>query len=188
MFRDESNKVMKKAHAQWGGASEVSEQGDWSGSSPTSMSPSSARSRSSAPEAAVPPPSTTVITNSRKSSAEKRLIKEICATPVDKGIQFYIEHYVIGLPDEPRAGHELQGIKWFHSRATRDIIAAVGMAGLSNLTGDKEMGALSRYHYGLALHNVASSVRGPESLELDLIMRIVVMMAMYEVSYRCQGW
>jgi hypothetical protein len=188
MFRDESNKVMKKAHAQWGGASEVSEQGDSSGSSPDSASPSSARSRSSAPEATIPPPSTTVTTSSRKTSAGKRLIKEICATPVDKGIQFYIEHYVIGLPDEPRAGHELQGVKWVHSRATRDIIAAVGMAGLSNLTGDNEMGTLSRYHYGLALHNVASSVRDPKSLELDLVMRIVVMMAMYEVSYRCQKW
>jgi hypothetical protein len=62
------------------------------------------------------------------------------------------------------------------------------MAGLSNLTGDNEMGTLSRYHYGLALHNVASSVRDPKSLELDLVMRIVVMMAMYEVSYRCQEW
>ncbi|KAH6636274.1 hypothetical protein F5144DRAFT_601032 [Chaetomium tenue] len=145
------------------------------------MSPSSARSRSSAPEAAVPPPSTTVTTNSRKTSAGKRLVKEIYATPVEKGIQFYLEHYVIGLPDEPRAGHELQGVKWFHSRATRDIIAAVGLAGLSNLTGDKELSTLSRYHYGLALRNVSSSVRDPKSLELDLVMRTVVMMAMYEV-------
>ncbi|KAK3295677.1 uncharacterized protein B0H64DRAFT_322315 [Chaetomium fimeti] len=121
------------------------------------------------------------VRNVRKTAAGKRLIKEICATPVDKGIQFYIEHYIIGLPDEPRAGHELRGIKWVHSRATRDIIAAVGLAGLSNLTGDKEMNTLSKHHYGLALHNMASSVRDMGSIELDLIMRTVVMMAMYEV-------
>ncbi|KAH6849986.1 hypothetical protein B0I37DRAFT_413420 [Chaetomium sp. MPI-CAGE-AT-0009] len=134
----------------------------------------------------MPPPATTVTANSRKTTAGKRLVKEICASPVDKGIQFYIEHYVIGLPDEPRAGHELRGVKWVHSRATRDIIAAVGLASLSNLTGDKEMSTLARHHYGLALHNVASSVRNMKSLdvkslELDLIMRIVILMAMYEV-------
>ncbi|AEO68844.1 uncharacterized protein THITE_2090350 [Thermothielavioides terrestris NRRL 8126] len=51
-----------------------------------------------------------------------RLIKEICASPVDKAVQFYIEHYVISLPDEPRDGQELREMKWVHSRETRDIM------------------------------------------------------------------
>lgn len=113
--------------------------------------------------------------------------KEVCATPIDKAIQFYIEHYVIGLPDEPRIGQDLRGTKWIHSRETRDIMAAVGMAGLSNLTGDKEMSTLAKHHYGLALQNVSSSIRNPSRLELDIVMRAVVMMAMYEVrlSWSC---
>ncbi|KAK4031917.1 hypothetical protein C8A01DRAFT_20939 [Parachaetomium inaequale] len=127
------------------------------------------------------PPSTTVATKGRRSSGGKRLAKEIIATPVDKAIQFYVEHYVLGLPDEPRAGHELRGIKWVHSRETRDIMAAVGMASLSNLTGDKEMNTLAKHHYGLALQNMASSVRNMASVDIDLVLRAVVMMAMYEV-------
>ncbi|KAL2164218.1 hypothetical protein VTH06DRAFT_3434 [Thermothelomyces fergusii] len=78
--------------------------------------------------------------------------------------------------------HELQGVRWLHSRETRDIMAAVGLAGMSNLSGSKELNMLARHHYGLALQNMVSSVRDVSKLDLDLVLRIVVMMAMYEVS------
>jgi hypothetical protein len=135
------------------------------------------------PEAATPPSTTVAAAKGRRTNAEKRLAKEIIATPVDKAIQFYVEHYVLGLPDEPREGHELREIRWVHSRETRDIMAAVGMASLSNLTGDKEMNTLAKHHYGLALQTMASSVRNMASVDLDLVLRAVVMMAMYEVSF-----
>jgi hypothetical protein len=109
------------------------------------------------------------------------LPKEICALPVEKAVQFYLEHCVIGFPDEPRHGQELQGMRWIHSRETRDIMAAVGFAGLSNLNGDKEMNLLAKHHYGLALRNMASSVQNMAGLDLELVIRAVVMMAMYEV-------
>ncbi|KAK4156746.1 white-opaque regulator 1 [Chaetomidium leptoderma] len=180
MFRDESTKVMQKAHAQWGVA-ELSELGDSAASSPTSTPPSSTRGRSLVPETATPRP-TTLATRARKSPEGKRLVREICATPIDKAIQFYVEHYVIGLPDEPRVGQELQGTRWVHSPETRDIMAAVGLAALSNLTGDKEMDILAKHHYGLALQNMASTVRNIAGVDIDLVLRAVVMMAMYEVT------
>lgn len=181
MFRDESTKVMQKAHAQWG-VTESSELGESSSSSPASTSPPS-RSGSSVPEGSSPRPATSIATRGRKRSPEgQRRFIEICATPIDKAIQFYLEHYVIGLPDEPRAGQELQGIKWVHSRETRDIMAAVGFAGLSNLTGDKEMSTLAKQHYGLALHNMAFYVGNLAGADVELVMRAIVMMAMYEVS------
>jgi hypothetical protein len=181
MFRDESTKVMQKAHAQWG-VSEPSEGGESSSPSPTSAaSPSSTKSRWSVSEVAAPR-AAHLVPKTRRSSEGKRLTKEICASPVDKGIQFYIEHCVIGLPDEPRHGQELHGLKWVHSRETRDSMAAVGLAGLSNLTGDKEANTLAKHHYGLALQNIASAVRNMAGLDLEVILRAVVMMAMYEVS------
>jgi hypothetical protein len=184
MFRDESTKVMQKAHAQWG-VSE-SELGEASGSSPTSTaSPASTRSRSSMSEAPSPRPPTTLATATRarrKSPEERRLAREILPTPVDKAIQFYIEHYVIGLPDEAKAGQELQGLRWVHASGTRDIMAAVGMAGLSNLNGDRQLSMLAEQHYGLALQNITSSIRDMAALDLDIVLRSVVMMAMYEVS------
>lgn len=62
-------------------------------------------------------------------------------------------------------------------------MAAVGMASMSNLNGDKEMNTLAKYHYGLALQSMASSVRDLGSLDIDIVLRVVVMMAMYEVSF-----
>lgn len=103
---------------------------------------------------------------------------------MDRAIQFYIEHYVIGLPDEPKVGQELQGRPWVHSAVTREIMAAVGLASLSNINGDKKFSTLSKQHYGRALHNISSSImaRHVPELDLDVILRAVVMMAMYEVS------
>jgi hypothetical protein len=182
MFRDESTKVMQKAHAQWG-VSE-SELGEASGSSPTSTaSPTPTRNRSSMSEAPSPRPPTTFATRGRRKSPEERqLAREIPPTPVDKAIQFYIEHYVIGLPDEAKVGQELQGLRWIHASGTQDIMAAVGMAGLSNLNGDRQLSILAKQHYGLALQNITSSIRDIAGLDLEIVLRSVVMMAVYEVS------
>lgn len=113
---------------------------------------------------------------------------ELCATTVDKAIQFYIERYVIGLPDEPKAGQELQAQRWVHADATRGIMAAVGLAGLSNITGDKQMNTLARQHYGVALQNMSLSIRDVTRLDLEIALRAIVMMAMFEVSLPVAPW
>ncbi|KAK0732846.1 hypothetical protein B0T21DRAFT_385030 [Apiosordaria backusii] len=197
MFRDESSKVIKRAHAQWG-VPETSEQGEGSGSSPTSSTSSSSSttsptststaspitSRRRVPVTDPPRSATSVFTFKREApEVGYRVPKEIPINAVDKAIQFYIEHYVIGLPDEPKVGQELQGKVWVHSPATREIMAAVGLASLSNITGDKTMSTLSKQHYGRALQRISTSIMAkhvPE-LDLDVILRAVVMMAMYEV-------
>ena len=184
MFRDESTKVIQKAQAQWGVA-EPSESGESSTSPPVAYSPQSTGSRSWVSEAATRRPAALVAQDWR-SSEGARLTQEISASPFDKAIQFYLEHYVIGLPDEAKSGQELQGMRWVHSSLTRNIMAAVGLAGLSNLTGDKETNTLAKHHYGLALQNIASTVRNMSGeVDLDLTMRAVIMMAIYEVSSSC---
>ncbi|KAK4169303.1 hypothetical protein QBC43DRAFT_60166 [Cladorrhinum sp. PSN259] len=198
MFRDESSKVIKRAHAQWGVPAET-EPGEPSGASPTlsTSSSSSSPSSSSSSPSSLSPVSTRSINSSLGSPTSVKsmlkvqrgrrsapgLLNEVPATAVDKAVQFYIEHYVIGLPDEPKAGQELQGLQWVHAPATRNIMAAVGLAGLANLTGDKEMDNLAGQHYGHALQKMSTSITGKNvaGLDLEVILRTVVMMAMFEV-------
>ncbi|KAK4204442.1 hypothetical protein QBC40DRAFT_272857 [Triangularia verruculosa] len=197
MFRDESSKVIKRAHQQWG-VPETSEQGEGSRSSPTSSTSSSSSSTSpTSTSTASPltwrrrnlvsesPRSTSSVITFKRETPEVgyRVPKEISINAADRAIQFYIEHYVIGLPDEPKVGQELQGRRWVHSPATREIMAAVGLASLSNINGDKQLSTLSKQHYGRALQSISSSIMAkhvPE-IDLDVILRTVIMMAMYEV-------
>ncbi|KAK4230778.1 hypothetical protein QBC38DRAFT_451807 [Podospora fimiseda] len=200
MFRDESSKVIKRAHAQWGLPAE-SEPGEPSRSSPTpsasSSSSASSPSSSSSPSSLSPvsahtahsshgfgsPTEARPLVKVERKPPVQNLIRDIPAAVVDKGIQFYLEHYVIGLPDEPRAGQELRGVQWVHAPATRNIMAAVGLAGLANLNGDKEMDTLAQQHYGMALQKMSTSIRGRDisGLDMEVILRAVVMMAMFEV-------
>ncbi|KAK0722800.1 hypothetical protein B0T26DRAFT_234306 [Lasiosphaeria miniovina] len=180
MFRDESTKVIQKAHAQWGVA-ESPETGESSDLSPASAS-SSASSNGSrawtldrARHESLPPPDGHIVFLAN-------MHREIDATKIDKAVQFYIERYVIGLPDEPKVGQELQGKKWAHTPEVRDIMAAVGLASMSNLTGNKELYILAREQYGLALRHMALSIRNSRgALDLEVAMRMVVMLALFEM-------
>ncbi|KAL2270292.1 hypothetical protein VTJ83DRAFT_2476 [Remersonia thermophila] len=198
MFRDESSKVMQKAHAQWG-VSEPSELGEASGSLPTTTaSPVPIRTRSSGPgatstttttaaaaAAATASPSSAILPakqRRRRSPEETRLPTELKETPADKAIRFYIQNYIIGLPDEPRTAKDLQGTRWLHSREMRNIMAAVGLAAMSNLSGDKAMNTLAKQHYGQVLQTIASSMRNIATVDLDVVLRAVIIMAVYEVT------
>jgi hypothetical protein len=175
MFRDESNKVIRKAHAQWGLTTPVRSRETSAPAQGPSAADVDAESKSGA-----------VVSAKNRLSTEgvgKSLPKEISATPVEKAIQFYLEHYVIGLPDEPKVGQELQGRRWIHSPETRDIMAAVGFSAQANLHNDRELNTLARQHYGSALHSISSRIQNITDIDLEVILRAVVMMATYEVSY-----
>jgi len=174
MFRDESTKVIQKAHAQWG-VQDSPESSEASGSSPTSVSPSSGsgRTRSSFTESV-----------SSVSPVSPAVPREIHATRIDRAVQFYLEHFVIGLPDEAKAGEDLRQERWVFSKTTRDVMAAVGLASQSNLQGDKELMTLARQQYGLALRGTASGLQDIQGLDVDVFIRAIVMLGMFEVSLR----
>jgi hypothetical protein len=192
MFRDESSKVMQKAHAQWG-VTEPSELGDPSSTSPISTASSSSssssvgstRSRSSGTPGSAQPssPATSLSANQRRRRGPEgpQLPAEITVTPGEKGIRFYIDNYILGLPDEPKSAKELQGLRWLHSCEMRNIMAAVGLAAMSNLSGDKALNTLAKHHYGQVLQTIASSMRNMATLDVDVVLRTVVIMAVYEV-------
>ncbi|KAM7199794.1 white-opaque regulator 1 [Rhypophila sp. PSN 637] len=180
MFRDESTKVIQKAHAQWGVAESL-ESGESSSSSPTSTtSPSSTSSRSR----------TSIRRISRSKSSTPPADDswtwvgapvELYATRSDQAVRFFIEHYLVGHPDEPKASRELQGVGWIHAPQIQNIMAAVGLASMSNLTGDKDLQIMAREKYGLALRQMVSSIANLESIDLSVSMRTIIILALFEV-------
>ncbi|KAK1595208.1 uncharacterized protein LY79DRAFT_511109 [Colletotrichum navitas] len=60
-------------------------------------------------------------------------------------------------------------------------MCAVGLAGLYNLTGNVEMMATAREKYGSALRQTGKLIRPPHTPSIDVTMRSVVALAMFEV-------
>lgn len=109
------------------------------------------------------------------------LTKEVQTTLIDRAVQFYLEHYVIGLPDEARVGQDLQQEPWVFSTITRDTMAAVGLASQSNLTGDRDLMVLARRQYGQALQGTAFGLRNILGLDVGVYLRAIVMLGMFEI-------
>ncbi|KAK1756191.1 white-opaque regulator 1 [Echria macrotheca] len=180
MFRDESTKVIQKAHAQWGVQGPPSDSSEASGSSPPSISPSgtSGRSRTSIAESTG---SSSPVSSEESRLAAPRVPLEITTTSVDRAVQFYLEHYVIGLPDEAKSGYELQQHRWVFAPTTRQVMAAVGLAGLSNIAGDKDTMLMARQQYGIALRDTAMALQNFQHHDVDITLRAVVMLGMFEI-------
>jgi hypothetical protein len=225
MFRDESSKVIQKAHAQWGvgdsasgglstqtsssslASSYASNASTHSSSSSSSSSaslhahsassvtvgwptsPDSTPSRQALPPTPSSPSSSSSIIS--KSSATNtalavfaqptRLPTPIDSSIEDQGIQFYVNRYLIGHPDEPRHPGDLTNTEWLWDPAVQDIMAAVGLASLSNLRGDSRMMTTARQKYGLALRQTGRLIQTSSMPDFEVTMRSVVMLAMFEL-------
>ncbi|KAF9875651.1 hypothetical protein CkaCkLH20_07032 [Colletotrichum karsti] len=214
MFRDESTKVIKKAHAQWGVA-EGSENGASRSSVSTAPSPppssSPAYSRKSTPTStgaasrngkAIASPASSFALTSPSSSSRSAGSASPIALPVikqepvrdtspisirvgptleEQGLQFYVNRYLVGHPDEVKSAQDLAGEPWVWHPALQDVMTAVGLAGLYNLTGNVEMMATAREKYGSALRQTGKLIRPPHNPSIDVTMRAVVALAMFEV-------
>ncbi|KAL0767473.1 hypothetical protein CaCOL14_009712 [Colletotrichum acutatum] len=216
MFRDESTKVIKKAHAQWGvtdGAENGAERASAStapsppASSPSYSrkgSPNNTRSTSRSGAANVPSPASSSASFSASPSSTYRsagsssppalpAVKkehnresspptlQIGPTLEEQGVQFYVNRYLIGHPDEPKNGQDLNTEGWIWHPAVQDVMCAVGLAGLHNLTGNAKMMSTAREKYGSALRHTGKLIRPPHTPSIDVTMRAVVALAMFEV-------
>lgn len=205
MFRDESTKVMQKAHAQWGvpegsesatplvaaqsasyvlspSAASSSSSTSSSGSECAALSPVSNRQPSiSSPSSQQTQPSPAASTQSFNSVISLPVTSSISPTLDDQGTQFYISRYILGHPDEPKTPEELNSTEWVWNPALRDIMVAVGLAGVSNLKADEEMMSIARQRYGSALRQTSQLIQSADAPSLDVTMRAVIMLAMFEV-------
>ncbi|KAJ3461830.1 hypothetical protein MRS44_010383 [Fusarium solani] len=235
MFRDESSKVMQKAHAQWGvgeSGSEMTSQASSSSSASSSASTSASAASSvptlscststntklapySAPSSAIsssasstaywstspsslvshqtspptpPSPNSYHQTSSSTSAAQPVAVvpPPRLPTPVDpsleeQGVQFYINRYLIGHPDEPKTPGDLSSTEWLWDPAVQDVMAAVGLASLSNLRGDHNLMTTARQRYGMALKQTGRLIQTSVTPDFEVTMRSVVMLAMFEL-------
>ncbi|ORY69902.1 uncharacterized protein BCR38DRAFT_420374 [Pseudomassariella vexata] len=170
MFRDESSKVIQKAHASWT-------------SSPSSAS-SSGSSRS--------PHDSSTSTNLSWSRAEetKRKLQVIAANVPPKvqtnveeiGIQFFMNRYLMTHPTAPEAPDHM-ALYSGGTVAMRNVMIAVGLAGLSNTQGNHDLKWVARQRYTAALKqtNQLIAAKRMDQSKIMVPLSAVVMLALFEV-------
>lgn len=191
---------MQKAHAQWGmsesqvvspslgGASYASSMASSPVPSSTSpLSPSSCRQSPQTPASPVlSDPSSFISSSSNTTSSavavQPSLCKPLGPNHEEQGVQFYINRYLIGHPDEPKTAGDLSSTQWLWSPALQDIMAAVGLAGLSNLKSDRNLMTVARQRYGKALRQTGQLIQASKTPDFEVAMRAVVTLAMFEVN------
>ncbi|OTB04923.1 hypothetical protein M426DRAFT_57617 [Hypoxylon sp. CI-4A] len=180
MFRDESSKVIQKAHAQWGSsggpdgvagpssaASSSSAASTWSNESPSPNSSSDS------------PPASTPI-QSHHQLVPTKVPKKVFLNMEQQGMQFYINRYLMNHPDSPRTGDQVA--EYFASASVaQNVMLAVGLAGMSNLLGDKNMNLLSQTKYVEALKQTGQLIASNNPAGLIARLRSVVTLALFEV-------
>jgi hypothetical protein len=187
MFRDESSKVIQKAHAQWGttatspmsaaSASVISSTASWA-SSP-SVSGSDIRS----PLGDSPTSPAEMVLNRNLELLSPKMQVAVEPTLEQRGLQFFIEQYLMKSPDAPQAARHL-AVYSGSSDAIQTVMIAVGLAGLSNRARDRSMNLVARQKYVTALKQTGQLIAtGPsDTLSVMSPLRAVVTLAMFEVT------
>jgi len=174
---------MQKAHAQWGlpeGTASFEGGNPPPSRSQLQLSPVSPYGSLGGRNSADATPGS--LTSPSASASPPRYVA-VAPTFDQRGVEFYVNQYIIGHPDEPRAGRDISTkAPWVGHPALQDIIVATGLAGLANLTANKEMMTVARQRYGRALRETGQLVQSKNVNPL-LIMRGVVMLALFEVGH-----
>lgn len=93
-------------------------------------------------------------------------------------------------PDSPRT-HDQVATYCAEVGTTQNVMIAVGLAGLSNLQGDKNLNMVARSQYVAALKHTGQLIAANDPSSLVARVRGVVALALFEVnhqpiSYRCR--
>ncbi|OTA60288.1 hypothetical protein K449DRAFT_406385 [Hypoxylon sp. EC38] len=179
MFRDESSKVIQKAHAQWGSSGSPTEASGSSASASSSSSTSAwahsspgSISTSESPPAVTPLPPHGIVST--------RIPKKVDLNMDQQGIQFYINRYLMNHPDSPKTRDQV-ATYFLNADAAQNVMIAVGLAGLSNLLGNKNMNLLARSKYVTALKQTGQLIASNDPAGLVARLRSVVTLALFEV-------
>ncbi|KAI8966241.1 hypothetical protein F5Y11DRAFT_343627 [Daldinia sp. FL1419] len=175
MFRDESSKVIQKAHAQWGSSGSPTEP---SGNLASTSASASAWTDESSSSASSSPPESTLIPP--PDLAPARIPKKVDLNMEQQGLRFYIDRYLLNHPDSPRTSEQ---VATYFSRAdaAQNVMIAVGLAGLSNLQGNKNMNLVARSKYVASLKQTGQLIASNDPAGLVARLRSVVTLALFEV-------
>ncbi|KAF7532095.1 hypothetical protein G7054_g8275 [Neopestalotiopsis clavispora] len=99
-----------------------------------------------------------------------------------RGLQFFIEQYLMKTPDAPSADRHL-AVYSGSTQAMQTVMMAVGLAGLSHKRGDKAMNLIARQKYTAALKQTGQLIATGPSDVISVMgpLRAVVTLAMFEV-------
>lgn len=147
--------------------------------SPISPGSPSARCGSSSPSVATSSPATTRAQGAAAQDLSK-LPPTIPTDPAELGLSFYVNHYIIGYPDEVRKAEDLSSQIWFQSSSSQATMAALGLAGMGNLHDDKQLQHLSKIKYGEALALTKEALHNPLQ-NLEAAIKTTVMLALFQV-------
>lgn len=186
MFRDESSKVIQKAHAQWGNPGspadsdqESSGPSDRASVSPLTPAPSS---RYSSPGSV---PSTPTVTTEAQAVTTQRIPRRVEANLDQRGLKFFMERYLLNQPDSPRTP-EVMDVYFGGGDAMQNVMIAVGLAGMSNLLGNKSMNLVARSKYVTALKQTGQLIASASTASRDYRqvmkpLKSIVTLALFEV-------
>ncbi|KAJ1337464.1 RNA polymerase II-specific transcription factor-like protein [Microdochium nivale] len=181
MFRDESSKVIQKAHAQWGGSPVDSSSSSSSSSSSGSSSPPTAVENDT-PTFKIFPVSRAV---ARQDLQSATVDMSISPNLDERGLQFYITRYLMNHPDAP-IGPDGSVIYVPQNDVVQNAMIAVGLAGLGNMGSDKHLTTLSRQRYTMSLRETSSLIASTPRTDVRTVgsvIRSIVTLALYEVVH-----
>lgn len=146
--------------------------------SPISPNSPCARGGSSSPLVTTRSPTTT---SSQGGDLDlSKLPPPIPTDPAELGLSFYVNHYIIGYPDEVRKAEDLGSQIWFQSSSSQATMAALGLAGMGNVHDDKQLQHLARIKYGEALALTNEALHNPLQ-NLEAAIKTTVMLALFQV-------
>ncbi|KAI1828408.1 hypothetical protein F4861DRAFT_535367 [Xylaria intraflava] len=186
MFRDESSKVIQKAHAQWGTPGSPRESAG-SDQKPTPSENATGSTMTTVPSSRRPRPPSPGSVSSAVSVAAQEFMETKMPPKVEpnldqRGLKFYMERYLLNHPDSPRTA-ELRDIYFSGEEAIRNVMIAVGLAGMSNLLGNKSMNLVARTKYVTALKQTGQLIASVSRDYVTVIrpIRSIVTLALFEV-------
>ncbi|KAI1144609.1 hypothetical protein F5Y05DRAFT_407999 [Hypoxylon sp. FL0543] len=183
MFRDESSKVIQKAHAQWGSSgspTEASGSSASASSSSTSSASASAWTHELPVSAAIPASPAASTPLPPRGLVSTRIPKKVDLNIDQQGMQFYISRYLMNHPDSPKTPDQV-ATYFLNADAAQNVMIAVGLAGLSNLLGNKNMNLLARSKYVAALKQTGQLIASNDPAGVVARLRSVVTLALFEV-------
>ncbi|KAI0455377.1 hypothetical protein F5B21DRAFT_195438 [Xylaria acuta] len=182
LFRDESSKVIQKAHAQWGTGTPGSPTNGGSESSSQSRGPATSIPSSHRIPYAPAGPVSLEPTVAARDIIASRIPRRVDSNLDQRALKFFVERYLLNHPDSPQTP-ELMELYFGNDDAIRNVMIAVGLAGMSNLLGNKSMNLAARSKYVTALKQtgqlIASASRDPRTVVKPL--RSIVTLALFEV-------
>lgn len=108
--------------------------------------------------------------------------REVCQTPEEMGKAFYIQNYVLRHAGEPKSAIELAEVEWIKHDSMQHIIVGIGLAGMTNLTSNPELRRVALEKRGMTLELLRRSLQVPGSLEYELSVRNIILLAQFEVG------